>query len=115
MPRDYSFSVSKKARQAALRGALTLKRQEGKLILLDNFPLDGFKTRLVLDVLKKFKVEDVLIVTDEKRIFLERSARNIPNLQVIRSEGLNVYDILNHEHLILLSPAIERIQGVLTS
>jgi len=115
MPRDYSFSVSKKARQAALRGALTLKRQEGKLILLDNFPLDGFKTRQVLDVLKKFKVEDVLIVTDEKRIFLERSARNIPNLQVIRSEGLNVYDILNHEHLILLSPAIERIQGVLTS
>ncbi len=115
MPRDYSFSIPKKAKQAALRAALTLKRQEGKLILLDNFPLDGFKTRQVLEVLKKFQVEDALIVTDEKRIFLERSARNIPNLQVIRSEGLNVYDILNHEHLILLSPAVERIQGVLTS
>jgi len=115
MPRDYSFSVPKKAKQAALRAALTLKRQEGKLILLDNFPLGGFKTRQVLEVLKKFQVEDALIVTDEKRIFLERSARNIPNLQVIRSEGLNVYDILNHEHLILLSPAIERIQRVLTS
>ena len=115
MPRDYSFSVPKKAKQAALRAALTLKRQEGKLILLDNFPLGGFKTRQVLEVLKKFQVEDALIVSDEKSIFLKRSARNIPNLQVIRSEGLNVYDILNHEHLILLSPAVERIQGVLMS
>jgi large subunit ribosomal protein L4 len=115
MPRVYSFSIPKKMKQAALRAALSLKRQEGKLILLDDFPLVGFKTRQVLEVLKKFQVVDALIVTDEKRLFLERSARNIPNLQVIRSEGLNVYDILNHEHLIFLSPVVERIQGVLMS
>ena len=115
MPRDYSFSLPKKVKQAALRAALSLKLQEGKLILLDNFPLSGFKTRQVLDTLKKFQVEDVLIVTEEKRLFLERSARNIPKIQVLRYEGLNVYDILNHEHLILLSPVVQRIQGVLTS
>jgi large subunit ribosomal protein L4 len=115
MPRNYSFSLPKKVKQAALRAALSLKRQEGKLILLDNFPLGGFKTRQVLEVLKKLQVEDALIVTDEKRLFLERSTRNIPKIQVLRSEGLNVYDILNHEHLILLSPVVERIQGVLTS
>ena len=85
------------------------------MILLDNFPLSGFKTRQVLDVLKKFEVEDALIVTEEKRLFLERSARNIPKIQVLRCEGLNVYDILNHEHLILLSPVVQRIQGVLTT
>lgn len=115
MPRNYSFSLPKKVKQAALRAALSLRRQEGKLILLDNFPLGGFKTRQVLEVLKKLQVEDALIVTDEKRLFLERSTRNIPKIQVLRSEGLNVYDILNHEHLILLSPVVERIQGVLTS
>jgi large subunit ribosomal protein L4 len=115
MPRDYSFSIPKKAKQAALRAALSLKRQEGKLILLDDFPLNGFKTRQVVEVLKKFQVEDALIVTDEKSLFLERSARNIPDLQVIRSDSLNVYDILNHEHLILLSPVVQRIQGVLMS
>jgi len=115
MPRDYSFSLPKKVKQAALRAALSLKLQEGKLILLDNFPLSGFKTRQVLDTLKKFQVEDALIVTEEKRLFLERSARNIPKIQVLRYEGLNVYDILNHEHLILLSPVVQRIQGVLTS
>ena len=115
MPRNYSFSLPKKVKQAALRAALSLRRQEGKLILLDNFPLGGFKTRQVLEVLKKLQVEDALIVTDEKRLFLERSARNIPKIQILRYEGLNVYDILNHEHLILLSPVVERIQGVLTS
>jgi large subunit ribosomal protein L4 len=115
MPRDYSFSLPKKVKRAALRAALSLKRQEEKLILLDNFPLEGFKTRQVLEVLKRFQIEDALIVTHEKNIILERSARNLPKIQVLHCEGLNVYDILNHEHLILLSPALQRIQGVLAS
>jgi len=115
MPRDYSLSLPKKVKQAAFKAALSLKRQEEKLILLDDFPLEGFKTRQVLEVLKKFQVEDALIVTDEKHPFLERSARNIPKIEVLRYEGLNVYDILNHEYLILLSPVVQRIQGVISS
>ena len=102
-------------KQAALRAALSLKRQEGKLILLNDFPLEGFKTHQVLEMLKKFNVEDALIVTDEKRLLLKRSARNIPKIQILRYEGLNVYDILNHEYLVLLSPAVQKIQGVLAS
>jgi len=64
-------------------------------------------------VLKRFQVEDVLIVTEEKRAFLERSAQNLPNVKILRQEGLNVYDILNHEYLILLRQAAARLQGVL--
>jgi large subunit ribosomal protein L4 len=115
MPRDYSFALPKKERKAALRGALSMKQKEGKLILLDDFPLKEFKTREVSDGLKKLQVKDALIVTDEKRPFLERSARNIPKIQVVRYESLNVYDILNHDHLILLAPAAEKIQEVLAS
>jgi len=115
MPRGYGFSLPKKVKKAALRAALTLKRQEGRLIVLDSFPLEGFKTQKVLEVLKTFQVENALIVTDEKNPLLERSARNIPGLQVLRHIGLNVYDILNHEHLILLKPAVQRIQGVFAS
>ncbi len=115
MPRSYRFALPKKVKEAALRAALTLKRQEGKLIVLDSFPLEGFKTQKVLEVLKTLKVKNALIVTDEKNPLLERSARNIPGLQVLRHIGLNVYDILNHEHLILLKPAVQRIQGVFAS
>jgi large subunit ribosomal protein L4 len=115
MPRDYSFSLPKKVRQAALRAALSLKRQEGKLILLDDLPFDGFKTRTMTEVLGRFQVEDALIVTDEKRPFLERSARNIPKVQVLRYEGLNVFDILNHDYLIMLTPVVGKIQEVFAS
>ena len=115
MPRGYAFSLPKKVKEAAVRAALTLKRQEGKLIVLDSFPLEGFKTQKVLDVLKTFQVKNALIVTDEKNPLLERSARNIPGLQVLRHNGLNVYDILNHEHLILMRPVVQRIQGVFAS
>lgn len=98
-----------------MKAALGLKRQDGKLILLENFPLEGFKTRQVLEVLGRFGVKEALIVTDVKNPFLERSARNIPGVMVVRWEGLKVYDILNHEHLILLSSAVQKIQGVLAS
>ncbi len=115
MPRDYSLNLPKKARRAAVKAALGLKRQDGKLILLENFPLEGFKTRQVLEVLGRFGVKEALIVTDVKNAFLERSARNIPGVMVVSWEGLKVYDILNHEHLILLSSAVQKIQGVLAS
>jgi len=115
MPRDYSFSLPKKEKRAALRAALSLRRQEGKLILLNDFPVEAFKTRQVLEVLRRFQVEDALIVTDGRRLYLERSTRNIPGIEVLRYEGLNVYDILNHEHLILLRPTVEKIEGALVS
>jgi large subunit ribosomal protein L4 len=115
MPRNYSFSLPKKVKSAALRAALSLKRQEGKLIVLDDFPLEGFKTRQVIEVLKRFQVKDALIITDGKNSFLERSARNLPGIEVLRYESLNVYDIINHEHLILLRPSVSKIEGVLTS
>ncbi len=113
MPRDYTFSIPEKMRRAALRGALTLKHKEGKLILLDDFPLDRFKTHQVLEVLERFQARNALIVTDEKRAFLERSAHNLQGVKVLRHEGLNVYDILDHDYLILLRQAVPRLQGVL--
>ena len=115
MPRSYSFSLPKKVKRAALRAVLSLKHQEGKLILLNDFPLAGFKTRQVLEVLRRFQVEDALIVTDERHPYLERSARNIPGIEVLRCDGLNIYDILSHEHLILLRPTVEKIEGALAS
>jgi len=115
MPRDYSFALPKKVRRAALRAVLSLRLQEGKLVLLNDFPLAGFKTRQVLEVLKRFQVEDALIVTDKRHPYLEKSSRNIPGIEVLRYGSLNAYDILNHEHLILLRPAVEKIEGALAS
>lgn len=115
MPRDYSFSLPKKVKRAALLSALSLKHQEGKLILLNEFPLKEFRTRKVVEMLRRFQVTSALIVTDGPNAFLERSARNIPGIDVLRWESLNVYDLLKHDHLILLAPALEKIEGVFAS
>ncbi len=114
MPKNYHLSLPEKMRRAALRAAITMKHKEGRMILLDDFPLEQFKTRQVLEVLKRFQAENALIVIDEKRTFLERSAHNLPNVKVLRQESLNAYDILDHEYLILLRPAVSRLQGVLS-
>jgi len=115
MPRNYGLSLPKKVRTEALKSALSLRHGEGKLTLLNDFPLEGFKTRRVLEILKKFQIDDVLIVTDQARPQLERSARNIPRIDVRRYEAMSAYDILHHEHLILLSPVVQKIEGALAS
>ncbi len=115
MPRDYSLSLPKKVKRKALQIALSLKQKEGKLTVLDQIPLNGFKTREVKEMLGRFQIEEALIVTDEKNVFLERSARNIPGVKVLRYNCLNVYDLLNHDHLIFLQSAIQKVQGGLLS
>ncbi len=111
MPRDYRLSLPKKVKRAALRIALSLKRQEGKLTVLDQIPLKGFKTREVKEILGRFQIEEALIVTDEKNVYLERSVRNIPGVKLLQYNRLNIYDLLNHDHLIFLQSAIQKIQG----
>ncbi len=111
-PRDYSYPLPKKVRKAALRSALSLRYKEGKLILLDGFDLPQIKTKLFVEAMEKLglKGEKVLIVTDGKDEVLEKSARNVPWAKVLRCEGLNVYDVLNYHHLLILKSALPKIE-----
>jgi large subunit ribosomal protein L4 len=91
--------------------ALSSKLQDKTLTVIDSIDLESIKTKLMVNVLTAFGIQDALIVSfgaDEK---LELSARNIPGVKVLRSAGLNVYDILKYNHLILLQPALPVIEG----
>jgi large subunit ribosomal protein L4 len=110
-PRSYAYKVPKKVRKLAIKMALSSKLQENQLTVLDQFELSQIKTKEFLNVLKALNKENALIVTPEKDETLERSSRNLPRAKVLRSEGLNVYDILKYKDIILLEPAIERIEG----
>ena len=114
-PRDFGFSVPKKVRKQALRMALSVRAAEGKLLVLNQFQLKEIKTKSFLEVLSRFGMEEALIVIGRENFNLERSARNVTGIKVLRVEGLNVYDILNHEHLILVKDAVEKIQERLVS
>jgi large subunit ribosomal protein L4 len=94
---------------------LSSKFQENALIVLDGFDLSEIKTRRFVSVLKALNLTSALIVTEAKNDHLERSSRNVPKVKVLRSEGLNVYDVLKYETLVLLQPAITVIEGRLIS
>jgi large subunit ribosomal protein L4 len=112
-PRDYSYSIPKKVRKKALISALSMKLKENKMVILKDFPMDKISTRVFKSVFDLFSLKKALFVLDDNNEVLLKSSRNIKNVKMVRSEGINVYDILNHEHLILLEPSVKKIEGAL--
>ncbi|MGI9953008.1 50S ribosomal protein L4 [Moorellaceae bacterium AZ2] len=114
-PRDYGYKLPKKVRRLALRSALSAKVQEGNLIVLDNLALSRPRTKDMLGILKALRVEEdkALIVTADKDRNIELSARNLPGVTLVPSQGINVYDILAHDKLVITREAVERVQEVL--
>ncbi|HNZ09998.1 MAG: 50S ribosomal protein L4 [Deltaproteobacteria bacterium ADurb.Bin151] len=114
-PRDYSYSVPKKVRKKALISALSMKVKEEKMTILQNFPMESISTRAFQKVVNLFGLKKALFVVDHDDVILMKSSRNLKNVKMIRSEGINVYDVLNYEHLVLLEPSIKKIEGALLS
>lgn len=112
-PRDYSFSVSKKVKKKALISVLSMKHKEDKMVILKDFPMEKISTKTFKSVVDLFGMKKVLFVLDIKNEILLKSSQNIKNVKMIRSEGINVYDILNCEHLVLLEPSVKKIEGAL--
>ena len=109
--RNYSYQVPKKVRKLALKMALSSKLLDNKIVVLDRFELDEIKTKAFVNALEKLNLSSVLIVTERKNDKLELSSRNVSGVKVLRSEGLNVYDILKYRTLVLLEPAVKNIEG----
>ena len=111
VPRSHEHSLNKKVRRNALRGALSLRQNEGAITIVDRLDVGEYKTAKVLSVLKglDLSIGGVLIVIRDADPFVERSARNLPNVSVIRVAGLNVFDVLRHPKLLITKDAIEAI------
>lgn len=126
VPRDYSFKINKKEKQAAIRSALTSRVQASKLIVLDELKLDAIKTKDMVKVLDNLKVEKALIIMGgiDKNVVL--SARNLPKVQtahvffesdpetqerVLRST-INVYDIMKGDTVVITKDAVAAIEEV---
>lgn len=113
-PRSYAFKMPRKQRRLAIRCALSSKVESGELIVLESMELAQPKTKSVIEMLDKFNVEKkALIITADENETVERSARNIPGVKAISSEGLNVFDLLHHTKLFVTKDAVSRIEEVL--
>ena len=112
-PRDYAYTVPKKVRRLALISALSMKVKEEKLLVLRDIPLAEVKTKKFKEVLDRFGLKKVLVVIDRSNEVLEKSSRNLPDVKMMRCEGINVYDLLKYDSLVLLEPSIQKIEGAL--
>jgi large subunit ribosomal protein L4 len=112
-PKDWSYNVNKKTKRQALISALSLKYSEGVLIALNEFNLPEIKTKQVADFVKRFELKSALIVVSGENENLLKSAKNLKNIKVIKVDGLNVYDLLKFENLIVTEESLARAQEVL--
>jgi large subunit ribosomal protein L4 len=110
-PRSYAYALPKQVRRLALKMALSSKVADGRLVVLDAYPQGTPKTKDFIQVLKTFEINQALFITPEAHAALELSARNVPGIQVMLPMGLNVYDILKYDHLVLFSPAVDQIEA----
>ena len=112
-PRDYGYSMPKKARKKALRGALSLRLADKKLVVLDEFPVADGKTAHVAKVLAQLGAEQptnrVLIVEQSNNEGLIRGARNLSSSKWIAPEAINVYDVLDHDTLMMTKSSVETV------
>lgn len=113
-PRDYSMTIPKKVRRLALCGAISQKMADGHLTVIDKIDLQDIKTARLAEVLNTLELKSVLIISEENRNLL-LSARNIPDVKVLPPEGLNLYDLLNYQNLVITQPCLEKIQRRLLS
>ena len=114
-PRKYTQAMPRQMRRLAVRSALSVKRGEEQIILLDELRLEETRTRAVLDLLEKLHVADrrTLVVLPEKDLVVQRSARNIPGVKTLPAAYLNVADLLDHDAVLMPVASLEVIERIL--
>ena len=113
-PRSYEQKTPKAMMRGALRSALSDRVKSKKVIIIDQIKLDTPKTKTFNEILKKKLELGKTLIVDDANKNLELSGRNIPNVRVMRSEGVNVYDLIKYEWLVMTKKAAEAIQTRLT-
>ena len=115
-PRDYGYRVPAKARRVALRAVLADRQRNGAVTVIDEIQLAEPKTKHVVEMLAALGLAgSVLIVSKDENTGLERAARNLKSVKVLRSAGVNVYDVLKHQHVLITQDAVQALAERLES
>ena len=113
-PRDYSQRFPRKKKRGAVRMVLSDKLRNQRLIVVEDLKVESHKTRDLVGILEAFDLSGkVLIVDEPKNRNLYLSSRNLPGVKMVPASGVNVYDLLNCEHLMLSKEAVEKLEETL--
>jgi large subunit ribosomal protein L4 len=113
-PRDYAKNIPKKLKKFALFSVLSDRYSTGKIFVVDNIPIEDYKTKFIADCLKNLKLTEgkTLIVTDEYNPFLFKSVDNLVNADVIDFRRLSTYEVVLHDNILFTKKAIEQFEEV---
>ena len=111
-PRSYRYSIPKKVKQLAFKSVLTSKVQEGKLVVVDKLELNEIKTKNMVNVLTNLKVNNALVMLDEKNLNVQASARNIEGVKTTLVNTMNIFDLLKYDSLVLTKDAVKKLEEV---
>ncbi len=112
-PRSYAYRINKKVKKGALRSALSLRVEQGKLLVVQDLDLGEIKTRRAAQVFGKLAEGNALVVDAANRN-LELSVRNLPKVKYLHVDGINVFDVLKYRTLVLSEPMVRRLEGALS-
>lgn len=113
-PRDWSYSLPKKMRKRAMCSALSERVREGNLIIVDEWKFDQGKTKEFIKILGSLKLSGKTLIVDSlKNTKLMLASRNVQTAKVVNSYGVNIYDLINHQKLVLTPTAVEELTGIL--
>lgn len=112
-PRDYSFKLNRKVKKSALKSALSLRFKEEKLTVLNDLQVEKISTKGFSEILGRFELDNVLVVIDEGNANVELSARNLPHVKVLRSDGVNVFDVMKYRNMLITEGAVSKLEGAL--
>jgi len=114
-PRDYSYKVPKKVRKQALRAAIADKVKNGQMVVIDSLELEEPKTKLFVEMMQNLSLgNSTLVLLNGENRNLKLSARNIPGVKILMIDGLNVYDLLYHERVLISRDDIPRLEEVIS-
>ncbi len=113
-PRDYSYSLPRKAKKLALMAAFREKLSNGEVVIIDNLPLEKPRTKDMISILKNLGLDSksVLVVLPERKDSIILSTRNIPRVSVTRSADLNTYDVMKYNVLLMTKEAAARLEEI---
>ncbi len=112
-PRSYTYRVNKKEKRLAIKSVLSSKVLENQLVVIDKLPFKEIKTKQMVNVLEKNKVEGkALIMLPEKNEAVQKSARNIEGVKTTLVNTINVYDLLKYNKLVLTLDTVKKLEEV---
>jgi large subunit ribosomal protein L4 len=112
-PKTYNLSINKKARKAALRSLLSLQLKSEKITVLDKLDFVKISTKDFAGFMTKFDLNRSLIITGEPSLHLQLSSRNVPYVKLLKADGLNVFDILKYQNIVMTKDAVQLVEGAL--